>query len=178
MKYFTELSNAMKFLNKFKKTIFIGQAVSYAGTGMTNTLKDVSKKKKLELPVAEEMQMGMTLGLAMEGFIPISIYPRWNFLILALNQLVNHVDKLNEMGNGGFENRIIIRTGIGSVRPLNPQSQHDSDFTSAVQIMCRNIDIIRLEDPKDIMPAYKKAILRKDKKPTILVEYGDYYNEK
>ena len=58
--------------------------------------------------------MGMTLGLAMEGFIPISIYPRWNFLILALNQLVNHVDKLNEMGNGGFENRIIIRTGIGS----------------------------------------------------------------
>ena len=47
MKYFTELSNAMKFLNKFKKTIFVGQAVSYAGTGMTNTLKDVSKKKKV-----------------------------------------------------------------------------------------------------------------------------------
>ena len=56
------------------------------------------------------------------------------------------------MGNGGFENRIIIRTGIGSVRPLNPQSQHDSDFTSAVQTMCSNIDIIRLEDPKDIYP--------------------------
>ena len=46
------------------------------GTAMTNTLVNVDKK--IELPVAE-MQMGMTLGMLMEGFVPISIYPRWNF---------------------------------------------------------------------------------------------------
>ena len=40
--------------------------------------------------------MGMTIGLLMAGKIPVSIYPRWNFLLLAINQLVNHLDKLTE----------------------------------------------------------------------------------
>lgn len=178
MKYFSELSKAMSFLGKNKKTVFIGQAVTYPGTAMTNTLKGVDIKQKLELPVAEEMQMGITLGLAFEGYIPVSIYPRWNFLILALNQLVNHIDKINEMGNGNFQNKIIIRTGIGSQRPLHPQSQHISDFTEPLKKMCNNIDFIKLKNPKDIMPTYKKALNRKDKKVSVIVEYGDYYNEK
>ena len=64
---------------------------------MSNTLKGISKKKLLELPVAEELQMGVTLGLSMDGNIPISIYPRWNFLLYAVNQLINHVDKFKIM---------------------------------------------------------------------------------
>ena len=44
--------------------------------------------------------------------------------------------------------------------------------------MCKNIDFVKLKEPKDIFRSYKKALLRKDNKPTILVEYGDYYNEK
>ena len=83
----------MNFLGKKRNTIFIGQAVEVPGTAMFNTLIDVPKKKLLELPVAEEMQMGMSLGLAMDGNIPISIFPRWNFLLLATNQLINHLDK-------------------------------------------------------------------------------------
>ena len=44
----------------------------------------------------------------------------------------------------------------------------------------RNIitEVIKLNDAKDIFPAYKKAFLRKDGKNTILVEYGDYYIKK
>ena len=87
----------MEFLGSKKRTIFIGQAVEVPGTAMSNTLKNVSKNKLLELPVAEEMQMGITLGLAMDGNIPISIFPRWNFLLYAVNQLINHIDKFNVM---------------------------------------------------------------------------------
>ena len=82
----------MKYLGLKKNIIFIGQAVEDPGTAMSNTLKSVSKKKLLELPVAEEMQMGMTLGLAMDGNIPVSIFPRGNFLLYAVNQLINHID--------------------------------------------------------------------------------------
>ena len=73
----------MEFLGSKKRTIFIGQAVEVPGTAMSNTLSDINKKKLMELPVAEEMQMGITTGLALDGNIPVSIYPRWNFLILA-----------------------------------------------------------------------------------------------
>jgi len=168
----------MEFLAKDTSVLFLGQAVACAGTAMSNTLKDVPERKKLELPVDEEMQMGMTNGLALQGKLPVSIFPRWNFLVLATNQLVNHLDKFPVMSNGGYQPMAIIRTGIGSERPLHPQHQHVGDFTEAFRIMCPNIDIIRLEKPEDIFPEYKKAWKREDGRSTLLVEYGDYYGEK
>tara|TARA_B100001123_G_scaffold334627_1_gene377955 strand:+ start:256 stop:762 length:507 start_codon:yes stop_codon:yes gene_type:complete len=168
----------MDFLAKDKRIIFLGQAVAYPGTGMTNTLKNVSKEKLYELPVAEEMQMGLTIGLALNNFVPVSIYPRWNFLLLATNQLVNHLDKIKVMSNGKFKTKAIIRTSVGSERPLHPQYQHVGDFTDSIQKVCKEIEIIRLEEAKDILPSYKKALTREDGKSTILVEYGDFYNEK
>ncbi len=178
MKYFDELKKSMEYLGNKKDTLFIGQAVEVPGTAMSNTLKNIDKKKLLELPVAEDMQMGMTLGLAMDKNIPISIYPRWNFLLYGINQLINHVDKFNVMCGKEIVPKIIIRTGIGSQRPLHPQFQHIGDFTEAVQKMCTTIEVIKLENTEQIYPAYKKAYDRDDGVNTILVEYGDYYNEK
>ena len=176
--YFDELKKSMNFLGSQKNTIFIGQAVEVAGTAMSNTLSDVPKNKLLELPVAEEMQMGMTLGLAMDGNIPISIFPRWNFLLYGMNQLINHIDKYNVM-TGKEENiKIIIRTGVGSQRPLHPQHQHIGDFTYSIKKMCTTIDVIKLMEPEDIFPAYEKAFTRTDGRNTLIVEFGDYYNEK
>ena len=176
MKYFDELKASMDMLAKDPRVVFIGQAVEYAGTAMSNTLKDVPKEKLIEMPVFEDTQMGMTLGLALSGYIPVSIFPRWNFLICATNQLVNHVDKIMMMSD--YRPRMIIRTGIGSERPLHPQHQHVGDYTDAYKLMCPNIDIVRLEESKDIYDAYCNEYLRTDGKSTLLVEYGDYYNEK
>ena len=77
-----------------------------------------------------------------------------------------------------FKTKAIIRTGIGSERPLHPQHQHVGDFTDAFRLMLKNIEVIRLDEPEDIFPAYEKALTRKDGKSTILVEWGDFYNEK
>ena len=74
--------------------------------------------------------------------------------------------------------KIIIRTGIGSQRPLHPQFQHIGDFSEAIQKMCTTIDVIQLKEPDDIFPAYEKAFNRKDGRNTLVVEFGDYYNEK
>ena len=178
MKYFDELKRSMEFLASDPRTVFIGQSVAFPGTAMSNTLMGVPKGKLVELPVAEEMQMGMSLGMGLNRLIPVTIFPRWNFLLLAINQLVNHVDKVRVMSNGGYDPKIIIRTGIGSERPLHPQHQHIGDFTDAIRQMCTTIEVIRLKEPEDIFPAYEKSLLRDDGRNTILVEYGDYYNEK
>ena len=77
-----------------------------------------------------------------------------------------------------FKTKAIIRTGIGSERPLHPQHQHVGDFTDAFRLMLKNVEVIRLDEPEDIFPAYEKALTRKDGKSTILVEWGDYYSEK
>ena len=178
MKYFDELQRSMEFLGVQTDTVFLGQAVAYAGTGMSNTLKNVDKTKLIEMPVCEEMQMGITNGLAIAGKLPISIYPRWNFLLLSLNQLINHLDKMPEFSHGEYKPRAIIRTSVGSERPLHPQAQHVGDFTDGFRQMVKNIDVIRLDEPEQIFPAYYKAYTRTDGKSTLLVEFGDYYNEK
>jgi hypothetical protein len=74
--------------------------------------------------------------------------------------------------------KIIIRTGIGSQRPLHPQFQHIGDFSDAIQKICTTIEVIKLHEPEEIFLAYKKSYERQDGKNTIIVEYGDYYNEK
>ena len=178
MKYFDELKKSMNWLAQQKNTMFIGQAVEYPGTGMSNTLSEVPKDKLHELPVAEEMQMGITLGLSFNSFVPVSIFPRWNFVLCAMNQLVNHIDKLKYMNAIGFNSKVIIRTSIGSQRPLHPQHQHIGDLTDGLKLMLDTVEIVRLEEPQDILPSYMKAYNRNDNRSTILVEYGDFYNEK
>jgi len=177
-KYFDELKRSMEYLAADPRTLFLGQAVACAGTGMSNTLKGVDPTKLIELPVDEDMQMGMTNGLAIAGHIPVSIFPRWNFLLLAVSQIVSHLDKLPAYSNRGYNPQVIIRTAIGSERPMHPQDQHIGDFTEAFRLMCTNIEVIRLDEPEQIFPAYEKALTRTDGKSTLLVEWGDYYNEK
>jgi len=178
LKYFEELRSAMEYLAQNPRVVFLGQAVAVPGTAMTTTLAMVPDYRKIELPVAEEMQMGMSIGLALGGLVPVTFYPRWNFLLLAANQLVGHLDKISQMSQGGYNPKVIIRTSIGSQKPLHPQCQHVGDFTDAFRLMLTTVDVIRLDEPEDIMSAYQKALERTDGKSTILVEYGDYYAEK
>ena len=168
----------MTYLGTDEKVLVLGQAVEVPGTSMSNTLSEIDKNRLLEMPVTEELQMGMAIGLALDGWIPITIYPRWNFLLLAMNQLVNHLDKLKEISNGRCMAKVIVRTSVGSERPLHPQYQHVGDFTDGFRLICKNLEIIRLNEPEQIFPAYQHALNRDDGKSTVLVEFGDYYNEK
>ena len=177
-KYFDELTSAMNWLSGKDETIFIGQAVEYPGTAMFNSLKTVDDSKKIELPVFEDTQMGISLGLALNGYKVISIYPRWNFLLCATNQLVNHVDKFPLIANDNKKNNIIIRTAVGSMRPLHPGFQHIGNYTDAYRKMLDTVEVIEVKEVNQIMPAYLKAYEREDGISTLIVEYMDFYNEK
>lgn len=178
MKYFDELKKSMEWLGDQNDTFFIGQAVEVPGTAMFNTLKDIEPNKRLEVPVFEDTQMGMAIGMALTGQRIISIFPRWNFLLCATNQLVSHLDKFPTITEGKVNPNLIIRTSVGSQRPLFPGHQHIGNMSEAYRKMLSNVEIIELEEPEDIFVAYKKAYERDDGKSTLLVEFGDFYNEK
>ena len=165
--YSSELYRAMKWLGEQDNTIFLGQAVVYPGTAQTQTFSGVPDDRKLEMPVCEEMQMGISTGLALNGFIPISVYPRWNFLLLATNQIVNHLDKIPSYST--YRPKVIIRVGVGSEDPLYPGPQHVGDFAEAFRRMCPRIMIRQLHKPDDVVCAYMEAYRRDGS--SILVEY-------
>ncbi len=178
MKYNNEIIKAMSMLADDPKTVFIGQAVEYEGTGLYDSLSHLPSNKRIELPVAEYLQSGLANGMAIEGLIPVSTYPRWNFLLMGTDQIVNHLDKFKSMSNGELTPRVIIRVAVGSEHPVDPQCQHKGNFSEAFRNMTNNTEIIELIEPEDIIPAYTKALNRTDGVNTILVEFADYCKTK
>lgn len=175
MNYRDEIVKAMGMLAKNRKVLFVGQSVKYPGHAMFNTLEDakVPMGKRIELPVFEDTQLGICTGLALEGYIPLSIYPRMDFLIIAMNQLVNHLDKIEQMSRQHFRPKVIIRTMIGSKVPLDGGPQHTQDHTEGLVKMLTNINVYKLEKAEEIMPAYQEAL--NSDKSSIVIELGDLY---
>ncbi len=176
MKYKEQLIKSMKWLGEKDNTLFLGQATAFSGHAISGTLSDVPQDKLIELPVMEEVQMGMSAGLSLEGFIPISIYPRFNFMILSINQLVNHIDTMREMTKSQLVPRVITRVAVGAKKPLDGGSQHTQDFTDALKKMLSDTVVVELEEPEQIFPAFQDAYYHNGS--TVLIEWGDYYAEK
>lgn len=153
--YKDSLTDAMSILGEKNDTLFIGQQILYAGNPMSTTLGNVPKQKMIELPVMEETQMGMSLGLAMTGKTVITFYPRYDFIICAMNQLVNHVDKFESMT--GKTVNLIIRLGKGSDKPLDPGHQHKGNYFKEISSMCKNIKFSELTSADQIKNCYLEA---------------------
>lgn len=168
----------MNYLKKNKRVIFIGQSIKFSGNAIYNTLSEVNDNKKIELPVFEETQMGMSIGLALEGFIPVTCFPRFDFLLCSMNQLVNHLDKIRSMSDGDFKPRVIIRTSIGPKKPLNGGVQHTQDYTKIFKKILTEVNVVYLNKPNEIFKEYKKALNRNDSKSTLIIENGYFYNTK
>lgn len=138
MSYFDELTKSMTFLGEQPDTVFIGQSVRYPGNSIFKTLSGVPMEKRIEFPVAEDCQLGASIGLAMMGKTVISIYPRMDFLMCAMNQLVNHLDK----NLYPLKGKLIIRTAIGSTKPMYPGVQHCGDYTEGLRELLQNVEIV------------------------------------
>lgn len=173
--YLEQLTEAMTWLGEQPDTLFLGQQVLYPGNAIYTTLAGVPDAKKVELPVAEDMQLGMTIGLALDGYVPVSIFPRMDFLMLAMNQLANHLDKIRQMSHGEFNPKVIIRTAIGATTPLYPGPQHCSDYTEGLDAMLSNVSVVKMTDAADILPSYLGAYASQTSR--ILVEVADLYGE-
>jgi pyruvate/2-oxoglutarate/acetoin dehydrogenase E1 component len=174
MTYKEEVIKSMEILSKDERTIFLGQNTLYDGQ-MYGTLSTIPKDKIIEMPIAEDMQMGISIGLALQGYVPVTIYERMDFLLLAMNQLINHLDKIEKMSKGEFKPIVIIRTIIGTKKPLYPGLQHSQDHTEMLKIGLTNINVVKLEKSSDIIESYTKAL--NSNKSTVLIEVREFYDK-
>ena len=178
MKYFDELKRTMEWVATQPKTIFLGQTVAGPGTFMFQTLRDVAPERALEMPVNESFKMQFTFGLALAGYLPISVYPRQNFLLLATADMANMLDKLPAISAGKWNPKVIIRVASGPDAPVHPGHQHVGNYTEGFRKMFNWIEVIELNEPAEIFPAYKHAVERSDDRSTLLIEHGNFYNQK
>ena len=178
MKYKEQFIESMKWLGEKDDTVFLGQACKVSGHAISSTVEKVPMEKRIELPVFEETQLGISTGMALEGFVTITMYPRFDFFILAMNQLVNHLDKMNDMSKGDMRPRVIIRVAVGAKNPIDAGPQHTQNHTEALRKMLTDIHVVELIEPDQIFPAFKEAYEREDSKATLIIEHGEFYGTK
>jgi len=127
------------------------------------------------MPVTEEMQLGISIGMALEGFLPISIYQRMDFLPRAMDQFVNHLNIIPKLSRGKFNPKVIIRTTVGTTNPLDVGLQHSKDLTNLMKAAV-DFPVIPVKTAEEVNKAYDLA--KESNTSTLIIEYQELYNER
>lgn len=174
IKYKDAIRTEMEKLALNDKVIFVGYNVKY-GPKANGTLVNISENQLFETPVAENLMTGIAIGLSIEGYIPILYIERFNFILNALDAIVNHLDKFKNLSYGEYSPKVIIRVVIGAIKtPFFTGITHTQDFTEAMKCLV-NFDIIKLPlNYNDIKNIYATALV--SDKSTIIIEERDLYN--
>ncbi len=162
------LTEAMLLLASQPSAVFVGQGVAFGGVATYRHLEGVPAEQRVEFPVAEEAQLGFCTGLALMGWLPVCVFPRIDFMLRAADQLVNHLDKLETMSRGDFCPKVIIRTRVGTRKPLDAGPQHTNDFSQAFRLMLTTVRVITVDLPERIISSYQEALT--STKSTLVVE--------
>jgi acetoin:2,6-dichlorophenolindophenol oxidoreductase subunit beta len=93
-----------------------------------NLLEKYGPSRCFDTPLAEEAMTGFALGAALQGLKPIHVHIRVDFLLLAMNQLVNMISSYNYTTGSHFRTPILIRAIIG--RGWGQGSQHSKSLHS------------------------------------------------
>lgn len=171
MKYKDKLKESMTWLSKKDEVVFIGEGLINAGR-IYGTLDDVPSGKCIEMPICENLIVGCAIGLAIRGYHPVVVFQRMDFMLLASDQIINHMALMQRMSGGLVTLPIIIRAIIGSRDPkfdVGPQHNHDLTHIFEPYLATYRID----EDHCN--PDIYKTVNEAMTKPALIVEDRDLY---
>jgi pyruvate/2-oxoglutarate/acetoin dehydrogenase E1 component len=129
-KYSEAIRSALYYLLKKDKNFHIlGQGVNspwYVG-GTIDKLDKLYPKRVLETPVSENLISGVGIGSSMLGVNCLIIHPRMDFMLYAMDSIVNQGAKWNYITGGSVNSSVTIRGIInrgGSQGAQHSQSLH------------------------------------------------------
>ncbi len=112
-------------LERDPRVYAMGQGVDDPG-GMFGSTLGLDKKygadRVFDTPLSEEAMIGMAVGSAMAGLRPVSIHNRPDFLMMAMDQIVNEAAKWSYMFAGQVPVPLVIRACVG--RGWGSAAQH------------------------------------------------------
>jgi pyruvate dehydrogenase E1 component beta subunit len=117
-------------------------------------------------PLSEDAMTGVAIGAAMAGYRPIHVHIRMDFMLLAMNQLINMAAKAHYMYNGAIKVPLVVRTQVG--RSWGQGAQH----SQALHSMFMHVPGLKIVAPSTAYDA--KGILVsaiRDDNPVIMMEH-------
>jgi pyruvate dehydrogenase E1 component beta subunit len=114
--YGTAMLAAFEYLlEKYPEVFIIGQGLWspwYVGNSMTDLDKKFGAERVIDTPVSESACTGAAVGAALAGMKPIVVHPRMDFMLYAMDAIVNQAAKWSHMVGGQAAPGLTIRSII------------------------------------------------------------------
>jgi len=134
-------------------------------------VEQFGKERCFSTPLSEDALAGFGLGAAILGLRPINVHIRADFLLLAVNQIMNMISGVHYVSAGAVKAPIVIRAALG--RGWGQGMQH----SKAPQSLFAHIPGVKVVMPTT--PADAKGLLLsaiRDDNPVIVLEHRWLYD--
>ena len=136
-------------------------------------LKEFGERRVVDTPIAEEGFVGVAVGSAMLGLRPVVEIMTINFIILAMDTIVNHAAKIHYMFGGQSSVPMVIRTpGGGGQQLAATHSQNLEPWFAHVP----GLKVVAPSTPYDAKGLLRSSI--RDNDPVLFLENLALYNVK
>ena len=136
-------------------------------------LDEFGSERIIDTPLCESGFTGAGIGAALNGMRPIVEIMTVNFVLLALDQIMNVAAPLLHMSGGQFNVPLVIRMATGGGKQLGAQHSHSLEGWLA------HIPGLKILTPATVQDAYDMVGLAlADPDPVLIFENALLYNEK
>jgi len=158
------------------RTVVIGYNTRYGKAG--GSLVGFPEDRLWEMPLAENLMLGAAIGAALDGRIPMVWFERADFLFCAMDALVNHLDRMEQLSDGLHNPGVIIRICVGNSKaPLFTGPVHTQNPYEALVNLVK-FPVYLITKAKQVEFYYSWALdAAKQGRSTIIIEQKDTYND-
>lgn len=139
---------------------------------LDGVLERFGEERVVEGPLAEEGLTGISMGAAMMGMRPVLIHHRMDFVLLSINQIVNHAAHWHAMFGGQVNVPLVIRAAVG--RGWGNGAQHTGSH-HAMFARIPGLKTVVPSNPRDAKGLYLAAV--EDNGPVIFIEHRWLYED-
>ncbi len=131
------------------------------------------KERVFDTPLSEDGMTGVAIGAALGGLRPIHTHIRMDFMLLAMNQIINMAAKMRYMFGGAVSIPLVIRSIIGKSWGQGPQ------HSQSIYPLFMNIPGLKIVAPSTPYDA-KGCLIQsiRDDNPVIFIEHRHLYYQK
>lgn len=149
--YGTAMLSAFEYLlGKYPEVFVIGQGLWspwYVGNSMTDLDKKFGAERVIDTPVSESATTGAAVGAALAGMKPIVVHPRMDFMLYAMDAIVNQAAKWSHMIGGQAHPGVTIR-GI-----VNRGGEQGAQHSQALHAWFAHVPGLRVVMPASVADA-------------------------
>ncbi|WP_128113169.1 alpha-ketoacid dehydrogenase subunit beta [Polynucleobacter necessarius] len=137
-------------LETYPEVFVIGQGLWspwYVGNSMTDLDKMFGAHRVIDTPVSESACTGAAVGAALAGMKPIIVHPRMDFMLYAMDAIVNQAAKWSHMVGGQAAPALTVRSII------NRGGEQGAQHSQALQSWFAHVPGLRVVMPASVADA-------------------------